>query len=61
MVERDLPIARKPIDLEHAQVARRLTQPNPAFDGSTLLEVVERGELNRIWLMLYDLESGQPG
>ena len=37
------------------------TQPNPAFDGSTPLQVVERGELDRIWRMLYDLESGQPG
>jgi hypothetical protein len=25
------------------------------------LQVVERGELDRIWRMLFDLESGQPG
>ena len=25
------------------------------------LEVVERGEMDRIWRMLYELESGQPG
>lgn len=47
--------------IEHAQVGRWLTQSNPAFDGSTPLQVVERGELDRIWRMLYDLESGQPG
>jgi len=35
--------------------------PNQAFDGSTPLQVVERGELDRIWRMLYDLESDQPG
>jgi transcriptional regulator with XRE-family HTH domain len=47
--------------IEPAQVGRWLTQPNPAFDGSTPLQVVERGEMDRIWRMLYDLESGQPG
>ena len=47
--------------MDPAQVGRWLTQPNPAFDGSTPLQVVERGELDRIWRMLYDLESGQPG
>lgn len=44
-----------------AQVGHWLKSPNPAFDGSTPLQVVERGELDRIWRMLYDLESGQPG
>mgnify|MGYP001194020902 CR=1 FL=1 len=43
------------------QVGQWLKSPNPAFDGSTPLQVVERGELDRIWQMLYDLESGQPG
>jgi hypothetical protein len=44
-----------------AQVGRWLKQPNPAFDGSTPLQVIERGETDRIWRMLYDIESGQPG
>ena len=44
-----------------AQVGQWLKSPNPAFDGSTPLQVVERGETDRIWRMLYDLESGQPG
>lgn len=47
--------------MEPAQVGRWLKQPNSAFDGSTPLQVVERGELDRIWRMLFDLESGQPG
>ncbi len=38
-----------------------LKEPNPAFDGSTPLQVVERGEADRIWRMLYELESGEPG
>lgn len=44
-----------------AQIGQWLKSPNPAFDGSTPIQVVERGELDRIWRMLYDLESGQPG
>ena len=47
--------------MEPAQVGRWLKAPNPAFDGSTPLQVVERGEVDRIWRMLFDLESGQPG
>ena len=38
-----------------------LKEPNPAFDGSTPLQVVERGEADRIWRMIYELESGEPG
>ena len=47
--------------MEPAQVGRWLKAPNSAFDGSTPLQVVERGETDRIWRMLFDLESGQPG
>ena len=47
--------------IESAQVGRWLTQPNQAFDGSTPIQVVERGEIDRLWRMLFDLESGQPG
>ncbi len=47
--------------MQPAQVGHWLKSPNPAFDGSTPLQLVERGEMDRIWHMLYDLESGQPG
>lgn len=47
--------------IEPAQVGRWFTYPNAAFDGPTPLQTVERGELDRIWRMLYDLESGQLG
>ncbi len=47
--------------LESKQIAHWLKAPNPAFDGSTPIQVVERGEIDRIWHMLYDIESGQPG
>jgi hypothetical protein len=38
-----------------------LKQPNEAFDGSTPLQVIERGESDRIWRMVSELESGEPG
>jgi len=47
--------------MEPSQVGRWLKQPNAAFDGSSPLQVIERGEADRIWRMLYDVESGQPG
>jgi hypothetical protein len=47
--------------MEPAQIGQWLKTPNPAFDGSTPLQVLERGEADRIWRMLYELESGQPG
>lgn len=38
-----------------------LKEPNPAFESSTPLQVMERGEADRIWRMIYELESGEPG
>jgi hypothetical protein len=35
-----------------------LTQPNDAFDGLKPVEVIERGEVDRIWQMIYYLRSG---
>ena len=35
-----------------------LDTPNPAFDGLRPLEVIERGEVDRLWKMLFYLESG---
>jgi transcriptional regulator with XRE-family HTH domain len=43
------------------EVAHWMQEPNPAFDGSTPLQVVERGETDRLWRMIYQLESGEPG
>jgi DNA-binding transcriptional regulator YiaG len=38
-----------------------LETANPAFGGSTPVQVIERGETDRLWRMIYELESGQPG
>jgi hypothetical protein len=54
-------LARLARMMEPAQVQRWLRQPNAAFDASTPSQVMERGEMDLIWRMLYDLESGQPG
>ncbi|HWG43699.1 MAG TPA: hypothetical protein VN688_13005 [Gemmataceae bacterium] len=35
-----------------------LETPNTAFDGFKPLEVVERGEIDRLWNMIFYLESG---
>ena len=42
-------------------VGRWLKEPNPALDGSTPVQVIERGQTDRIWRLLYFLESGEPG
>ncbi len=34
--------------------------PNDAFEGSSPLQVIERGESDRIWRMIYFLRSGEP-
>ncbi len=35
-----------------------LDTPNTAFDGLKPLEVIERGEIDRLWTMIFYLESG---
>jgi len=37
-----------------------LDTPNPAFDGLKPVEVIERGEIDRIWRMVYEVGSGEP-
>ena len=38
-----------------------LQRPNKAFDGSTPLQVIERGETDRLWRMIWHLREGNPG
>lgn len=37
-----------------------LNIPNHAFDGLKPIEIIERGEVDRLWRMIYQLESGVP-
>jgi len=43
------------------EVLAWLKEPNKGFEGSTPLQVIARGESDRIWNMIYMLRSGQPG
>jgi DNA-binding transcriptional regulator YiaG len=38
-----------------------LDTPNEAFDGLKPVEVIERGEIDRLWTMIFYLESGIAG
>ena len=43
------------------EIPHWLDTPNPAFDGLKPLEVIERGEIDRLWNMIFYLESGVAG
>ena len=38
-----------------------LQRPNKQFDGSTPLQVIERGETDRLWQMIWQLREGNSG
>jgi hypothetical protein len=38
-----------------------LKRPNRVLEGSTPLQVIERGETDRIWRMIWELQSGNSG
>ena len=42
-------------------IGRWLQQPNDRFDGSTPLQVMERGENDRLWRMIWQLREGNSG
>jgi DNA-binding XRE family transcriptional regulator len=42
-------------------IGRWFVTPNAAFDGSKPVELIERGEIDRLWDMVYRLQSGMPG
>ena len=44
--------------IDSAEIPRWLDTPNDAFDGLKPLEVIERGEIDRLWNMIFYLESG---
>ena len=39
-------------------IAEWLSTPNEEFDGLKPLEIIERGEMDRLWDMIFYLESG---
>ncbi|SFH86601.1 hypothetical protein [Planctomicrobium piriforme] len=44
--------------MESQVIGPWLNVPNASFDGLKPLEVIERGEIDRIWQMIYELRSG---
>ena len=46
--------------METAYICEWLKSGNPAFENSTPLQVIERGEADRIWNMIYRLQTGEP-
>jgi hypothetical protein len=44
--------------IDPGAIADWLEAPNAAFDGLKPLEVIERGEIDRLWAVIYYLESG---
>jgi DNA-binding transcriptional regulator YiaG len=46
--------------IREGSVGKWLQTPNEAFDSLKPLEVIERGETDRIWSMIYFLRSGVP-
>ncbi len=47
--------------VEPKVIGEWLKRPNPAFEGSTPLQVIERGETDRIWRMIWELQTGNTG
>ena len=47
--------------LEPASLGAWFTAPNAALDGLKPVEVIERGEIDRLWEMVIRLRSGMPG
>jgi DNA-binding transcriptional regulator YiaG len=65
------PVARRLIELQRltnalSEVIKKeslgkwLQTPNPAFAGLKPLEIIDRGESDRLWSMIYFLRSGAP-
>lgn len=46
--------------IQQDHIATWLQTPNPGFAGLKPLEVVERGQIDRLWRMIFELESGVP-
>jgi len=55
-LERLITALKEIIDSEY--LSKWLTEPNDAFDGLKPIEVIERGESDRIWRMIYHIASG---
>jgi DNA-binding transcriptional regulator YiaG len=46
--------------VKRESIPKWLHQPNAAFGRLTPLQVIELGEIDRLWAMVHDMGSGQP-
>jgi len=46
--------------IKRESITKWLHQPNAAFGRLTPLQVIELGEIDRLWAMVHDMGSGQP-
>lgn len=46
--------------VQRERIPEWLHRPNPAFAPLTPMQVIELGEIDRLWAMVHDLASGQP-
>jgi DNA-binding transcriptional regulator YiaG len=46
--------------IQKESLGKWLQTPNEAFDGLKPLEVIDRGEVDRLWSMIFFLRSGVP-
>lgn len=54
-------LTRSLVEVIHTgTLAEWLNSPNKAFDGLKPVELIERGEVDRLWAMIYFLRSGVP-
>ncbi len=67
----DAPTTRRLVELNRLRLALSrmmdvgdlpewLNEPNAAFGGLKPLEVVERGEVDKLWRMVHEVTSGMP-
>lgn len=47
--------------VDRESLGRWFITPNDSFDGLKPLEVIERGEIDRLWNMVFQLQTGMPG
>lgn len=44
--------------IEPAKVGLWMRTPNPAFEGQTPIQIIERGESDRLWRMIFQIHAG---
>ena len=47
--------------MDKATFQNWIQEPNETFDGLTPIELIERGEIDRLWNMVFELRTGMPG